>query len=209
MQIEHLHCKDTIPKIWNKYSQKRNCAASSLIRPNFHIYVSVSDLYIPTNVMNIRQENRWTHHGNIYIAHINMNVEIGTAAAQCPVWEYINGIFVAVYSGTPVWINNSNRELSWSIKTHSISWNSMYIYVGFLSVDKDEELKRRRFVPFFLWAGAVETNEKSGKVLHEPLPNPPGRPQTVIGHIMYSSCIFRDRFVGEEAGLRTYKTSSL
>ena len=23
-----VHCKDTIPKIWNKYSQERNCAAS-------------------------------------------------------------------------------------------------------------------------------------------------------------------------------------
>ncbi len=23
-----VHCKDTIPKIWNKYSQKRNCAVS-------------------------------------------------------------------------------------------------------------------------------------------------------------------------------------
>ncbi len=29
-----LHCKDTIPKIWNKYSQKWNCAASVLI-PTF------------------------------------------------------------------------------------------------------------------------------------------------------------------------------
>jgi hypothetical protein len=26
--IFHLHCKDTIPKIRNKYSQKRNCAAT-------------------------------------------------------------------------------------------------------------------------------------------------------------------------------------
>ncbi len=35
--------KDTIPKIQNKYSQKRNCVGSA---PNFHIHVSVSDLYI-------------------------------------------------------------------------------------------------------------------------------------------------------------------
>ncbi len=40
-----IYCKDTIPKIRNKYSQERNCAGISL---NFHIHVTVSDLYIPT-----------------------------------------------------------------------------------------------------------------------------------------------------------------
>ena len=37
------HCKDTAPK---NYSQKGNCATSVLI--STFIYVSVSDLYIPT-----------------------------------------------------------------------------------------------------------------------------------------------------------------
>jgi hypothetical protein len=37
-----LHCKEPMPKMRNKYCQKRNCAA------NFLIHVSVSDLYIPT-----------------------------------------------------------------------------------------------------------------------------------------------------------------
>ncbi len=37
-----MHCKDTIPKIRNKYSQKRG------LRTNFHIHASVSDLYILT-----------------------------------------------------------------------------------------------------------------------------------------------------------------
>jgi hypothetical protein len=37
------HCKDTILRIRNKFSQKRKCGGLS---PNFHIYVSVSDLYI-------------------------------------------------------------------------------------------------------------------------------------------------------------------
>jgi hypothetical protein len=34
-----------MPKTRNKYPQKSNCAATV---PNFHIHVSVSDLYIPT-----------------------------------------------------------------------------------------------------------------------------------------------------------------
>ncbi len=65
--------------------------------PNFHIHVSVSDLYIPTIGLPILlQENMWTDLGNIQIAHRHMNVDIGPKAAQCPEKEYINGIFVAV-----------------------------------------------------------------------------------------------------------------
>ncbi len=45
LMVVLLHCKDTIPKIRNKDSQKRNCADSVRI---FHIIVSVSDLFIPT-----------------------------------------------------------------------------------------------------------------------------------------------------------------
>jgi hypothetical protein len=40
-----LHCKDKIPKFRNKYSRKGISGSQS---QNFHIYVSVSDLYIPT-----------------------------------------------------------------------------------------------------------------------------------------------------------------
>ncbi len=36
------------------------------LSPNFHIHVSVSDLYIPTIGLPIlRQENMWTYPGNI------------------------------------------------------------------------------------------------------------------------------------------------
>jgi hypothetical protein len=54
-----------MPKIWNKYSQKKELRGFS---PNFHIHVFVSDLYIPT------------------IAHRHM--EIWTEAAQFLFWEY-------------------------------------------------------------------------------------------------------------------------
>jgi hypothetical protein len=43
-----------------------------------------------------------TDPGNILIAHIHMNVEIGTEAAQCPEKEYRNWFFVAVCGKYPL-----------------------------------------------------------------------------------------------------------
>ncbi len=66
------------------------------LSPNFHIHVSVMDLYIPTiDLPILLQEKKLTDPGNIYIAH--MNVEIGTEAAQFPEKECIYGINLAVY----------------------------------------------------------------------------------------------------------------
>ncbi len=95
--LHRLHFKDTIPKIRNKYSQKKNYVASVLIS-TFMCDVSVSDLYIPTiSLPNLMQKNMWTDPGNIKIAHRHKTVEIGTEAAQFLFGEHINGTFVAVY----------------------------------------------------------------------------------------------------------------
>ncbi len=69
------------------------------LSPNFHIHVSVSDLYIPTVGLPIlQQENRWNDCGNILIVHRHINVEIRTEASQFVFGEHINQIIFAVLS---------------------------------------------------------------------------------------------------------------
>jgi hypothetical protein len=81
----------TATKIPFMYSQKRNCGGLSL---NFHIHVSVSDLYIPRiGPQILLQQNSQTNCGNIYISHRNVNVEIETDAKQFLFWEYLFRIF--------------------------------------------------------------------------------------------------------------------
>ncbi len=70
-----IHCKDTVPKIWNKYSQKWNCVASLEI-PTF-MYLRAINIY-PRSV-HLFCCNRWTDHGNI---HINLS-----HLHECGNWE--------------------------------------------------------------------------------------------------------------------------
>jgi len=64
--------------------------------------------------------------GNIYIAHIHINVEIEAEAAQFPEKEYINGIAVAV---RPVYWAERPLARPGPSSTPSQLWNIL-LYIG-------------------------------------------------------------------------------
>ncbi len=105
------------------YSQKRNCARAS---PNFHIHVSVSDLYIPRIDPNIS----WCRIGSSIVGIYKSLTgtwmwKLGTVAAQFLFWEYLCQIFgiVSLQCATPqpilstVWTIRKNYFL-FETKTH-------------------------------------------------------------------------------------------
>jgi hypothetical protein len=65
-------CKEPIPKIGNKYSQKRNCMAIGQC-PNFHIHASVCAITIDLSILLRETWGVGTDSGNT-IAHKHMNV---------------------------------------------------------------------------------------------------------------------------------------
>jgi hypothetical protein len=81
------------------------------LSPNFHIHVSVSELYIPTMGLPVLLEEICRLILGIYKSlKDTMNVEIGAEAALFPEKEYINGIAVAVHGSQRVEFGSSMRN---------------------------------------------------------------------------------------------------
>ncbi len=88
-----VHCKDKLPKIWNKYSQKRNIGVSDPISTFMCLWANyIFPWWVCLFCWRKYVDRSWECRNR----YRQMNVEIEDEAAQFPEKEYINGITVAV-----------------------------------------------------------------------------------------------------------------
>ncbi len=162
-----IHCKDTVPKILSKYSQKSNCAPSVPIST----FMCLWAIYIfPRSVCLFCCRKIC---GSILGIYKNCSLtnecawKLGlTEAAQFLFWEHVNGIFVAVYWRVALipcpqiymYINTDTTRHQWLEKFsfNHVSWETkIFIKIcltcQYICLSKEKNA-RRFYVPFRIQA---------------------------------------------------------
>ncbi len=124
MQWMHVHCKDEMPKIWNKYSQKRNIGASVPISTFTCLWAN----YIFPRWVCLFCRRKYVDRSWEYLNRSQTH-ECGNwgwdEAAQFSEKEYVNGIAVAVYETYGMYRQHSMLDTFW--KTLQV-WAKWYNY---------------------------------------------------------------------------------
>ncbi len=137
--VRESHCKDTIPKIRNKYSQKRNCAVTVPILPI------------------LLQENMWTDSGNIYSKSLT-DTWRGKWGLRPPHpfagnTKYINRIFVAIWIWNDFWDPDPTRLKSSGFGHTKLTLFTNLLYNGLtfatwslFSITRDQKRETCRYI---------------------------------------------------------------